>query len=98
MQKVNLSGGEAAAEQTVWCAREGSPVIVKRKALHTGSSAMCAKWHNKWSTMREKQDVAQRFKQKLPATVTEEDLLSFNMRQEFDLLRTHCPVPEIAMD
>ena len=56
MQKAKVSGGEDAAEQTVWCAREGSQVIEKRTTLHTGSSAICAKWHKKWSTMREKQD------------------------------------------
>lgn len=42
--------------------------------------------------LTETANFAQKFKQQLPGTVTEEDLLSFDMRREFDLLRTHCPL------
>lgn len=42
--------------------------------------------------LKETANFAHRFKQKQPGAVTEEDLLAFNMREEFDLLRTHCPL------
>ena len=54
MRRASRLGGEAAAETIVWCAREGSQVIVKRTTPHTGSDAMCANMHTRWWTTREK--------------------------------------------
>lgn len=54
---------------------------------------MTCSFHQSFSrALTETATFAHNFKQKLPGSVTEEDLLSFNMRQEFDILRTQCPV------
>ena len=37
-------------------------------------------------------EFAKAFKQKLPETVTSDDLLKFSMRDEFMLMREKCPI------
>ena len=46
-----------------------------------------------FSRAKEESDaMAKNFKQKTPETISEEDLLSFNLRDEFQLLRSECPL------
>ena len=42
--------------------------------------------------MEESAAIAKNFKQKTPATISEEDLLTFNLRNELQLLRCQCPL------
>ena len=41
---------------------------------------------------KESSNFAKQFKQKLPANISEEDLLNFSVRQEYDILRVQCPL------
>ena len=46
-----------------------------------------------FSRAKEESDaIAKNFKQKTPETISEEDLLTFNLRNEFQLLRSQCPI------
>ena len=56
---------------------------------------MCCKGWNlllACRSLKESSDFAKNFKQKLPANISEEDLLNFSVRQEYDLLRAQCPL------
>ena len=43
-------------------------------------------------SLKESSNFAKNFKQKLPANISEEDLLNFSVRQEYDILRVQCPL------
>ena len=49
-------------------------------------------WHIFLRAMEESAAMAKKFKQKTPATISEEDLLAFNLRNEFQLLCSQCPL------
>ena len=51
-------------------------------------------WHNHFCfrALDEAETLAETHKQKLPESLEKDDLLSFNMLAEFDVLRSHAPL------
>ena len=42
--------------------------------------------------LAESKEFCKNFKQPLPETITSEELLGFNMREEFEVLKANCPL------